>query len=88
MQFFSKEILYLGHILSATGIRPLPAKTHAIQHVQPPTMPKQVRPFLGLVGYNRNFIKGFTKIAKPLTLLIRQYVKFEWTTEHHTAFLH
>ena len=40
--FFSKEIQYLGHILSATGIRPLPSKTHAIQHMQPPTKPKQV----------------------------------------------
>ena len=40
--FFSKEIQYLGHILSATGIRPLPAKTYAIQHMQPPTTPKQV----------------------------------------------
>ena len=40
--FFSKEIQYLGHILSATGIRPLLSKRHAIQHMQPPTMPKQV----------------------------------------------
>ena len=40
--FFSKEIQYLGHILSATGIRPLPSKTYTIQHMQPPTTPKQV----------------------------------------------
>ena len=40
--FFSKEIQYLGHILHTTGIQPLPSKTHAIQHMQPPTMPKQV----------------------------------------------
>ena len=86
--FFSKEIQYLGHILSATGIRPLPAKTHTIQHMQPPTTPKQVRAFLGLVGYYRKFIKGFAKIAKPLTLLTRQQVKFDWTLEHHTTFLH
>ena len=86
--FFSKEIQYLGHILSATGIRLLPAKTHAIQHMQPPMTPKQVRAFLGLVGYYRKFIKGFAKIAKPLTLLTRQQVKFDWTPEHHTAFLH
>ena len=66
--FFSKEIQYIGHILSATGIRPLPAKTHAIQHMGPPMTPKQVRAFLGLVGYYRKFIKGFAKIAKPLTL--------------------
>ena len=40
--FLLKEIQYLGHILSATGIRPLPSKTHAIKHIQPPTKPKQV----------------------------------------------
>ena len=86
--FSSKELQYLGQILSATGIRPLPAKTHAIQHMQSPTTPKQVRAFLVLVRYYRKFIKGFAKIAKPLTLLTRQQVKFDWTPEHHTAFLH
>ena len=86
--FFSKEIQYLGHILSATGIQPLPSKTHAIQHMNPPTVPKQVRAFLGLVGYYRKFIRGFAKTAKPLTLLTRQQVKFEWTTEHQAAFVH
>ena len=77
----------MGHILSATGIRPLPSKTHAIQCMQPPTMPKQVQTFLGLVAYYRKFIKGFAKIAKSLTMLTQQ-VKFEWTPMHHTAFLH
>ena len=86
--FFSKEIQYLGHILSATGIQPLPAKTHTIQNMKSPTTPKQVRAFLGLVGYYRKFIKGFTKIAKPPTLLTRQQVKFDWTPAHHAAFLH
>ena len=47
-----------------------------------------IRAFLGLVGYYRKFIKGFAKIAKPLTLLTRQQVKFDWTPEHHTACLH
>ena len=55
--------------------------------MQPPTTPKQVRAFLRLVGYYRKFIKGFAKIAKALTLLTRQQVKFDWTWEHHTAFL-
>ena len=86
--FFSTEIQYLGHILSATGIQPLPSKTHAIQHMNPPTTLKQVRAFLGLVGYYRKFIKGFVKIAKPLTLLTRQQVKFDWTPEHQAAFIH
>ena len=74
--FFSKEVQYLGHILSATGIQTLPSKTHTIQNMNPPTTPKQVRAFLGLVGYYRKFIRGFAKTAKPLALLTRQQVKF------------
>ena len=85
--FFSKEIQYLRHILSTMGIHPLPLKTQSIQKKHPLTTPKQVHAFLGLVGYYRKFIKDFTKIAKPLTLLIRQQVKFEWTPVHHEAFL-
>ena len=86
--FFSKEIQYLGHILSTTSICPLPSKTHAIQHMNPPMTSKQVRAFLGLVGYYRKFIKGFAKVAKPLTLLTRQQVKFKWMPEHQAAFEH
>ena len=78
----------LGHILSATGICPLPSKTQAICNMNAPTTPKQVRAFLGLVGYYRKFIKGFAKITKPLTLLTRQQVNFEWTQDHQTAFEH
>ena len=85
--FFSKEIQYLGHILSTKGICPLPSRTQAIQKMHPPTTPKQVHAFLGLVGYYRNFIKNFAKIAKPITLLTRQIVKFEWTPEHQEALM-
>ena len=87
-KFFLKEIQYLGHILSATGICPLPSKTYAIRNMNPPTTPKQVRAFLGLVGYYRKFIRGFAQLAKPLTLLTRQQVKFEWTPQHQEAFIH
>ena len=85
--FFSMEIQYLGHILSTKGICPLPLKMQAIQQMQPPTTPKQVQAFLGLVGYYRKFIKNLAKILKPLTLLTRQQVKFDWMPSHHTAFL-
>ena len=69
------------------GIHPLPSKTQAIQKMYPPTTPKQVCAFLGLVGYYRKFIKDFAKIAKLLTSLTRQQVKFEWTPEHQEAFM-
>ena len=56
---------------------PLPSKTQAIQKMYPPTTPKQVCVFLGMVGYYRKL-----KIAKPLALPTRQQVNFEWTPEH------
>ena len=68
--FFTKEIQYLGHILSIEGIKPVPAKTEAIRAIHPPVNPKQVCAFLGLVGYYRKFIKNFAKIVKPLTIVI------------------
>ena len=86
--FFTKEIQYLEHILSTKGIWPLHSKTQAIQTMHPPKMPKQVCAFLRLVGYYRKFIKNFAKIAKPLTLLTWQQVKFDWIPTHHEAFLH
>ena len=84
--FLSKEIQYLGHILSTKGIHPLSSKTQSIQKMHPPTTLKQVCAFLRLVGYYRKFIKDFAKIAKLLTLLRRQ-VKFEWTPAHQEAFM-
>ena len=50
-------------------------------------MPKQVCAFLGLVGYYRKFIKFFAKIAKTLTLLTCQQVKFHLTPSHHDPYL-
>ena len=75
--YFSKEIQYLGYILSTKGINPLPLKTQAIQKMHLLTTPKQVHAFLRLVGYYRKYIKDFAKIAKPLTLLTQQQVKFD-----------
>ena len=85
--FFAKEIQYLGHILGMEGIKPVPAKTEAIKAMHPLVNPKQVRAFLGLVGYYRKFIKNFAKIAKPLTMLTRMDVKFKWKETHHCAFM-
>ena len=56
--------------------------------MHPLTTPKQVCAFCGLVGYYRKFIKNFTKIAKPSTLLTCQQVKCDWTPTYHEAFLH
>ena len=82
--FFDKEIQYLG--LSSTGIKPLPSKTADIKLINPSKNVKEVRAFLGLVGYYCKFIKNFARIAKLLTALTHHDVKFVWTSTHLAAF--
>ena len=62
--FRTKEIQYLGHILSTKGIWPLPSKTQAIKNMHPAKMPKHVCAILSLVRYYRKFNRNFIKIAK------------------------
>ena len=85
--FFTNEIQYLGHILSTKGIMPLSSQTQVTNNMHPPKKAKQECTFLELIGYYRKFIRNFTKMAKPLTLLTCQKAKFEWTPIHHAAFL-
>ena len=81
--FFKKHIQYLGHLVSGDGIEPLPEKLEAVENMPPPRTPKEVRQFLGLVGYYRKFVPKFADIARPLTNLTKQDVKFEWSEKCH-----
>ena len=77
--FWLMEVSFLGHIVSSEGIRVDPAKIEVVVNWKPPRSVTEVRSFLGLVGYYRRFVKGFSIIASPLTQLLRKGVKFEWT---------
>ena len=70
---------FLGHVVSADGIYVDPQKVEAVANWEQPTTVTEVRSFLGLAGYYRRFIEGFSKIAGPLHGLTRKGVKFEWT---------
>ena len=76
--FWLKEVSFLGHIVSAEGIRVDPVKIEAIVNWKPPRNVTEVRSFLGLAGYYRRFVQGFSVIASSLTRLLRKGVKFEW----------
>ena len=77
--FLKKHIQYLGHIVSGEGITPLPEKLVCIQKMLPPKTLKEVKQFLGLIGYYRKFVPRFSDLARPLNALTRKNVEFEWT---------
>ena len=68
--FWLKEVSFLGHIVSLEGIRVNPAKIEAIVSWKPPRNVTKVRSFLGLVGYYRRSVKGFSIITSTLTKLL------------------
>lgn len=71
-EFLKKETAYLGHIISEDGIKPNPDKISAIQKYPIPRTPKEIKQFLGLLGYYRKFIPDFARITKPLTSCLKK----------------
>ena len=68
-EFWLKEVSFLGHIISGSGIVVDPSKVEVVSQWETPKSVIEIRSFLGLAGYYRRFIEGFSKIALPLTRL-------------------
>ncbi|KAA3470565.1 DNA/RNA polymerase superfamily protein [Gossypium australe] len=85
-EFWLREVSFLGHIVSATSIRVDPRKISAIIDWKPPRNVSEVRSFLGLVGYYRRFMKGFSMIATLMTRLLQKDDKFEWSVNYQQSF--
>src|SRR3954467_8011457 len=85
-KFWLPEVTYLGHVISKDGIAITPERIQAILDRSPPKTVKQVRSFLGLASYCRRFVKNFSKIAKPLTELLKKDKKFLWTSKCEESF--
>ena len=73
-------------MLSAEGIAVDPSKVKDVLDLLPPATVSQIRSFLGLAGYYRHFIEGFSKIAKPMTELLKKDKKFEWMSDCEKSF--
>ena len=84
--FLKRHIQYLGHIVSGEGITPLPEKLSSIQKMLPPKAPKEIKQFLGLIGYYRKFVPRFSDLARPLNALTRKNTEFEWTPKCQESF--
>ncbi|GKA71432.1 putative reverse transcriptase domain-containing protein [Tanacetum coccineum] len=72
---------FLGHVIDSKGVHVDPLKIKAIKNWAAPTTPTEVRQFLGLAGYYRRFIEGFSLISKPLTKLTQKNKKYKWGEE-------
>lgn len=84
-RFSSTEISYLGHLISAQGVKADPGKIKAMLECSTPHSVKSLRSFLGLIGYYRRFIRGYRSIATKLTSLLRKD-NFKWDVEARLAF--
>jgi hypothetical protein len=83
---YQNNIHYLGHIISIEGIVVDPENIEAIRGWPMLNNVAEVRSFMGLVGYYRRFIKGFSKIVGPITSFQKKGVKFEWTSKCEESF--
>jgi hypothetical protein len=78
-EFWLKEVSFLGHIITNRGIAVDLRKVSDVLKWEPPRTVSEIRSFLGLAGNYRRFIEGFSKIVKPLTLLLEKDREFKWT---------
>ena len=85
-EFWIKEVKFLRHIVSQGGISVNLSKVDVVVSWEWPTIVIEVKSFLGLARYYRQFIKDFSQIALPLTKLTRKNTSFEWTPECERSF--
>nr|GEX19460.1 putative reverse transcriptase domain-containing protein [Tanacetum cinerariifolium] len=85
--FWLSKVQFIGHVIDSEGIHVDPAKIESINDWESPKTPTEIRQFLGLTGYYRRFIEGFSKISKPMTKLTQKSVKFDWGEKEETDFL-
>jgi hypothetical protein len=85
-EFWMKQVAFLGHIISKGGISVDPSKIQDVLSWNTPTSVGDIQSFLGLAGYYRMFIEGFSKISKPMTELLEKDKKFQWTPACEASF--
>ncbi|KAL5570741.1 hypothetical protein UlMin_020338 [Ulmus minor] len=82
----SAFLQFLGHVISKEGITVDPVKIEAVSKWSAPTSVTEIRSFLGLAGYYRRFVEGFSSLVAPLTALTKKDKKFEWTDKCERSF--
>ncbi|GKC70043.1 putative reverse transcriptase domain-containing protein [Tanacetum coccineum] len=84
--FWLSKVQFVGHVIDREGIHVDPTKIESIRDWVSPKTPTEIHQFLGLAGYYRRFIEGFSKIAKPMTKLTQKSMKFDWGDNEEATF--
>uniref|UniRef100_A0A1I7TMG4 RNA-directed DNA polymerase n=2 Tax=Caenorhabditis tropicalis TaxID=1561998 RepID=A0A1I7TMG4_9PELO len=84
-EFVRRSIVFLGHEINADNYTPNQANIEAIKKLPTPTNISELRRFVGMCGFFRKFVKGFSEITEPLTKLTRKEVPFVWTKQQQEA---
>ena len=85
---FSKQVDFLGHVVSEDGVRCNPKKVEAIQLWEPPCTVTEIRSFLGMSGYYRKFLEHYADVSKPLVNLTKKDEPFTWSDKCQASFEH
>ena len=78
-EFWLQSIAFIGNIVSSEGIQVDSHKIKVVKQCPRPTSTTDIKSFLGLAGYYRRFLEGFSSIASPLTMLTQNMVKIQWS---------
>ena len=81
-----RKIGFLGVVIEPNGIKMEKEKVNGVLSWPEPKNVKDVRKFLGLTNYYRRFIKDFAQVARPINMLMRKDVKWQWGVEQQKAF--
>lgn len=71
-EFFRKDVEFLGHVITPEGVKPNPSKLEAIEKFPLPKTVKEIKSFLGLIGYYRRFISNFARLVSPMTKCLKK----------------
>jgi hypothetical protein len=85
--FATKSITFLGRVVSKDGTKPNLGEIEAVLHFLKPKTITNIRSFLGLTGYYRNYVRGYSHLTAPQFELIKRDIDFVWNLDYQQAFL-